>query len=102
MPEGMLENFDLWAVFGGFFQLLFTARFLVQWIASEREGRSVIPLSFWYLSLFGSLGLFCYALIRRDPVFVVGQAFGNIVYLRNLTLIYRERRKAAATPDKKP
>jgi lipid-A-disaccharide synthase-like uncharacterized protein len=72
-------------------QGLFTARFLVQWIASERAGRSVVPLSFWLLSVAGGGLLLLYAVFRRDPVFIVGQAAGLVIYLRNLYLIYRER-----------
>ena len=83
-----------WVVFGLGGQLMFTARFLVQWIASERVGRSVIPLAFWYLSIGGGLILFAYAVYRRDPVFVLGQSMGLIVYLRNLFLIHAERRRA--------
>lgn len=84
-------NIDSWLLAIGFFgQALFASRFLVQWIASERVGRSVIPVAFWYLSLGGSAVLFSYALMRRDPVFMVGQATGSIVYLRNLALIRRE------------
>ena len=67
-------------------QLAFTARFAVQWIASERAGRSVTPRAFWHLSLAGSAILFGYALHRRDPVIVLGQAFGSFVYFRNLVL----------------
>ena len=83
-----------WVMIGLGGQLMFTARFLVQWIASERAGRSVVPLAFWYFSVFGGLILFCYALYRKDPVFVLGQSMGLFIYLRNLWLIYGERRGA--------
>ena len=73
--------------FGG--QLLFTARFVVQWIVSERKKRSVIPLPFWYLSLVGSLVLLSYAIHTGDPVFILGLSFNSLVYIRNLWLIYR-------------
>lgn len=92
------NNLDLWAVFGLSFQFAFMARFLVQWIASERQGRSVIPVSFWYLSLIGSTGVLIYGIGRGDIVIILGQAFGTIVYVRNLALIYRERRMAAGAP----
>jgi lipid-A-disaccharide synthase-like uncharacterized protein len=69
------------------------ARFLVQWLSSERQQRSVIPTAFWYLSLIGGGMLLTYALQRRDPVFIFGQCFGTIVYVRNLQLIHRERRQ---------
>lgn len=68
------------------------ARFLVQWLSSERQQRSVIPTAFWYLSLVGGGMLLTYALQRRDPVFIFGQCFGTVVYVRNLQLIHRERR----------
>ena len=77
-------------------QGLFTARFLVQWIASERAGRSVVPLSFWYFSVAGGGLLLVYAILRRDPVFILGQAGGLVIYLRNLCLIYKERGKRKA------
>jgi len=81
----------LWLVIGFCGQALFSMRFVVQWIASERRGRSYIPVAFWYLSLAGGLTLLTYAIFRRDPVFIVGQAFGLLVYGRNLALIGRER-----------
>lgn len=85
----------IWKAVGFFGQMLFAARFLVQWISSERLGRSVIPLAFWFLSIGGGGILFAYAVYIRDPVFIVGQTFGVFIYSRNLYLIYRERRKAA-------
>jgi lipid-A-disaccharide synthase-like uncharacterized protein len=91
-----MENAETWILALGFSgQALFGSRFLVQWIASERQGKSVIPLAFWYLSLGGAAILFSYALIRRDPVFMLGQATGSIVYLRNLALIRKENRPGA-------
>lgn len=72
-------------------QGLFSARFFVQWIASERAGRSVVPLSFWLFSIAGGGLLLLYAIFRKDPVFIVGQGAGLIIYLRNLFLIYKER-----------
>jgi lipid-A-disaccharide synthase-like uncharacterized protein len=87
-------NLDLWAVFGVTFQTAFMARFLVQWIASERQGKSVIPISFWYLSLIGSTGVLVYGIGRGDVVIILGQCFGTVVYVRNLALIFRERRTA--------
>ena len=83
-----------WVVIGLGGQLMFTARFLVQWIASERARRSVVPLAFWYFSLGGGLILFAYAVHRWDPVFILGQSLGVFIYLRNLWLIYAERRRA--------
>ena len=72
-------------------QVLFFSRFLVQWLASEKKGRSVVPLSFWYLSIGGGGLLLVYALWRKDPVIVLGQAVGLFVYVRNLMLIHRRR-----------
>jgi lipid-A-disaccharide synthase-like uncharacterized protein len=72
-------------------QALFSMRFLVQWWASERERRSVIPLAFWFFSVAGGITLLSYAIYRQDPVFIVGQAGGLIIYTRNLYFIYRER-----------
>ena len=72
-------------------QVLFFSRFLVQWIASEKKGKSTIPLSFWYLSIGGGGLLLVYALWRKDPVIVLGQAVGLFVYVRNLMLIHRRK-----------
>jgi lipid-A-disaccharide synthase-like uncharacterized protein len=81
----------LWIGIGLFGQALFTSRFLVQWIASERRGQSVIPLAFWWLSLAGGATLLAYAIWRGDPVFILGQSMGLVVYGRNLALIRRSR-----------
>ncbi|HVT02400.1 MAG TPA: lipid-A-disaccharide synthase N-terminal domain-containing protein [Thermoanaerobaculia bacterium] len=89
-------NWDLWVAFGFAGQLLFTLRFLVQWITSEKSGRSVIPVYFWYFSLGGGLILSVYAWHKRDPVFFLGQSVGLIVYVRNLMLIRTEGRKLKA------
>lgn len=85
----MKENF--WYLLGFLGQGMFFMRFLYQWIVSERKGKSIIPIQFWYLSLGGSLLLLAYAIYRRDPVFILGQTLGMFVYSRNLHLIYRER-----------
>jgi lipid-A-disaccharide synthase-like uncharacterized protein len=79
-------------VLGAFAQALFASRFIIQWIASEMAGRSVIPLAFWYCSLGGGLALLSYAIYREEPVFIAGQLPGIIVYSRNLYFIYREKR----------
>jgi lipid-A-disaccharide synthase-like uncharacterized protein len=91
-----VTRLDWWVLMGFVAQGLFAMRFLVQWIASERAGRSVIPLAFWIFSICGGLLLLVYALYRKDPVFIAGQAFGVFVYLRNLHFILRERRMAAS------
>jgi len=81
----------LWLVVGFGGQVLFMGRFVIQWLVSERSGRSVIPVSFWYFSILGALVLLVYAAHRRDPVFVAGQLLGVLIYLRNLRLIWLER-----------
>lgn len=81
----------LWLAIGFIAQFCFFLRFFIQWITSERQGWSVIPVSFWYLSLAGAAGLLCYALYRRDPVFIVGQSMGLFVYTRNLVLIKKQK-----------
>jgi lipid-A-disaccharide synthase-like uncharacterized protein len=76
-------------------QGFFSMRFLVQWIASERKKESVIPIYFWYFSVGGGLTLLIYAILRTDPVFIVGQGAGLLVYSRNLYLIWRKRERLA-------
>jgi len=80
---------SIWMCLGVVGQALFSGRFLVQWIASERTGRSVLPVAFWYFSLLGGTALLIYAIHRRDPVFIFGQAAGLLVYARNLHLHLR-------------
>jgi len=91
-----MDRNTVWLGIGLFGQALFSLRFLVQWLQSERARRSVMPVAFWYFSLGGGVTLLAYAIYRADPVFIIGQAFGLIVYLRNLKLIRKERRRAAA------
>lgn len=86
-----------WLMLGFAGQAMFTMRFLVQWISSERKGRSVVPLAFWFFSLAGGAILLSYAIYRADPVFIVGQLTGLFIYTRNLQLIIRERREAPDT-----
>jgi lipid-A-disaccharide synthase-like uncharacterized protein len=86
--------------FGG--QAMFSMRFVIQWLASERARRSVVPVLFWWFSLGGGVTLFVYALYREDPVFMVGQGFGLLIYLRNLWLIRGERRAADMLPGPQP
>jgi lipid-A-disaccharide synthase-like uncharacterized protein len=80
---------QVWLSIGLLGQALFSARFLVQWIASERRKRSVVPRAFWYFSVGGGLTLLAYAIYRRDPVFILGQGAGLFVYARNLWFIHR-------------
>ena len=86
----------IWIIIGFAGQALFSARFIVQWLASERVKRSIIPTAFWYFSLAGGLTLFAYAIHKQDPVFIAGQGLGLIVYLRNLYLIRAGRQKVEA------
>jgi len=96
MLEKLLD-IDAWVVFGLLGQLFFTARFAVQWVASERSGRSTVPHAFWHFSLAGGSILFLYACFyRHDLVFTLGQAAGLLVYARNLMLIRRASGAAAA------
>ncbi|WP_420861995.1 lipid-A-disaccharide synthase N-terminal domain-containing protein [Algirhabdus cladophorae] len=101
MVEGLFEFLHVhswtefwWIVIGLGGQLMFTGRFLVQWIASERQRKSVIPLAFWYLSIAGGAVLLAYAIYRKDPVFILGQSMGLFIYLRNLWLIRAEAKGA--------
>jgi lipid-A-disaccharide synthase-like uncharacterized protein len=88
-------NLDWWVLLGFVAQIMFTLRFAVQWVASERAGHSVVPLAFWLFSIGGGVLLLIYALYRRDPVFIAGQAFGVFVYLRNLQFVLRDRTRNA-------
>ena len=96
LHDVFVMQFDAWVALGFVAQALFSMRFLVQWIASERAGRSVVPMAFWVFSIGGGLMLLGYAMYRKDPVFIVGQAFGVFVYLRNLQFVLRGDRQGAA------
>jgi lipid-A-disaccharide synthase-like uncharacterized protein len=85
----------VWLIVGFLGQACFSARFLVQWIVSERRRQSIVPIHFWYFSVAGGVILLAYAVHRLDPVFILGQAAGLVVYLRNLYLIARQRRAGA-------
>jgi lipid-A-disaccharide synthase-like uncharacterized protein len=82
-----------WLIVGLVGQTMFPLRFLVQWIASEKKGESTIPIYFWYLSLAGGLILLLYAIHIHDPIFILGQSMGSIIYIRNPMLIYRKQKK---------
>jgi lipid-A-disaccharide synthase-like uncharacterized protein len=86
-------KFSPWLILGLIGQLMFFLRFFVQWVVSEREKKSVIPVSFWYFSLSGSAILAVYAIHIQDPVFILGQSLGFIIYVRNLMLIKKERER---------
>jgi lipid-A-disaccharide synthase-like uncharacterized protein len=91
----MMTPEHLWLTVGFLGQAFFSARFLVQWIASERKKESVIPISFWFFSIGGGFTLLIYAIYRLDPVFILGQGAGLFVYLRNLYLIRRKQSRLA-------
>ena len=86
-----IAKFDFWLAFGIVAQLVFTGRFLVQWIASERAGRSVVPLAFWVLSMVGGMMTLVYGVQKREPVIIMGQVLAVFIYVRNLMLIFRGR-----------
>src|SRR6478736_4181636 len=86
-----VAKFDVWLAFGLVAQLLFAARFLVQWIASERAGKSVVPMAFWFFSIGGGLMTFIYGIVKREPVIILGQFLANIIYVRNVMLIWKNR-----------
>jgi lipid-A-disaccharide synthase-like uncharacterized protein len=92
-----IAKFDFWLVFGLAAQLAFAARFLVQWIASERAGKSVVPLAFWFFSIGGGLMTLVYGLVKREPVIIFGQLLSNIIYVRNLMLIFKNRQQGSQT-----
>jgi lipid-A-disaccharide synthase-like uncharacterized protein len=92
----------IWLTLGFAAQLMFSMRFIVQWLASERARRSIVPETFWYFSFLGGAMLLAYAIYRVDPVFIMGQATGLLIYARNIHLIWTNKREAAATPEVAP
>lgn len=95
-------NIDIdktWLAIGLLGQALFSARFIVQWLQSERVKRSVIPSAFWYFSMAGGATLLAYAIHRRDPVFIIGQGTGLIIYFRNLQFLWRDRKESRAAGE---
>jgi lipid-A-disaccharide synthase-like uncharacterized protein len=95
-----IAKFDFWLAFGLVAQLLFTARFLVQWISSERAGQSVVPMAFWFFSMGGGLMTLVYGVVKREPVIILGQAMATVVYVRNIMLIVKNRGKASRTLER--
>ncbi|MFA5984442.1 MAG: lipid-A-disaccharide synthase N-terminal domain-containing protein [Methylococcaceae bacterium] len=87
-----MDKETIWLGVGFLGQALFSARFIVQWIKSEREKKSVFPVAFWYFSITGGMTLLAYALYREDPVFIVGQLTGLFIYFRNLYFIVYEKK----------
>jgi lipid-A-disaccharide synthase-like uncharacterized protein len=95
-----VAKFDFWLAFGLVAQLLFTARFLVQWISSERAGQSVVPIAFWFFSMGGGLMTLVYGLAKREPVIILGQAMATVIYVRNIMLIMKNRATRSKTLDR--
>jgi len=92
-----VAKFDFWLAFGLIAQLLFTARFVVQWISSERAGQSVVPMAFWFFSIAGGMMTLVYGIAKREPVIIIGQAAATVIYVRNIMLIVKNRGKASKT-----
>jgi lipid-A-disaccharide synthase-like uncharacterized protein len=97
-----MTTWTFWIVIGFVGQALFTARFVVQWLVSERKRDSVVPVAFWWLSLMGGTALLAYATWRRDPVIIAGQAMGLVVYVRNLMLVGKARRRSVRRSRSSP
>ena len=98
----MIFTLTLWTAFGFLGQAFFSMRFIIQWIKSERTRQSVIPVAFWYFSVLGGATLLAYAIHREDPVFILGQAGGLLIYARNLYFIHHKRQEAGAGNDQAP
>jgi lipid-A-disaccharide synthase-like uncharacterized protein len=91
-----VDKESIWLAVGFLGQALFSARFLVQWLKSEKEKKSVFPIAFWYFSIAGGVILLAYAVYRKDPVFVLGQLSGLFIYVRNLYFVFYERKNLSA------
>jgi lipid-A-disaccharide synthase-like uncharacterized protein len=98
--EVFVAKFDFWLGFGLIAQLLFTARFLVQWISSERAGQSVVPMAFWFFSMGGGLMTLVYGIAKREPVIILGQSMATVIYVRNIMLIMKNHAKGSKTLDR--
>ncbi len=92
-----VAKFDFWLAFGLVAQLFFTARFLVQWISSERAGMSVVPMAFWFCSMGGGVMTLIYGIAKREPIIILGQALATVIYIRNIMLILKNRRRQSET-----
>jgi lipid-A-disaccharide synthase-like uncharacterized protein len=96
--QGIWHKIDWWVALGMLGQIIFAGRFVVQWLASERAGRSVVPYSFWTMSILGSVLVFVYALVRKDVVFILAYSLNVFIYVRNIMLIHRHRAVMASQP----
>ncbi len=95
-----MDNNTMWLIVGFLGQAMFSARFLVQWLASEKQKKSVIPVMFWYFSILGGSTLLVYAIHKEDPVFILGQGSGLLIYARNLYFIVRHAKEEKLTAEK--
>jgi lipid-A-disaccharide synthase-like uncharacterized protein len=95
--EVFVDKFDFWLAFGLVAQLFFAGRFIVQWISSERAGKSVVPFAFWIFSMGGGLMTLVYGFVKREPVIIFGQGVATLIYIRNIMLISRERKQDQPT-----
>jgi lipid-A-disaccharide synthase-like uncharacterized protein len=95
LHDVFVAGIDGWVILGFVAQAMFMMRFVVQWVASERAKRSVVPIAFWFFSVGGGILLLVYAIYRKDPVYIAGQGLGLIIYARNLWLIFMEHRRSA-------
>lgn len=99
MKDFTLDSTHIWLIIGFFGQAMFFMRFFVQWLASERAKKSVIPNAFWYFSLLGGTILLSYAIYRQDPVFIAGQSIGFLIYSRNLYFVHKNKALDKAVAD---
>lgn len=97
LHDVFVKQLDFWVILGFVAQFLFTMRFIVQWLASEKAKASVIPVAFWVFSLGGGFLLLVYSIARQDPVFIAGQGLGLLIYIRNLMLIRKSTKRAAGS-----
>ena len=100
LNDVFVARFDFWLAFGLLAQVLFGMRFLVQWISSERAGKSVVPMAFWFFSVGGGLMTLVYGIVKREPVIILGQALPTIIYVRNIMLILKNRASGSQTLDR--
>ena len=98
--EIFVAKFDFWLAFGLVAQLAFAARFLIQWIMSERAGKSVVPMAFWFFSVAGGTMTLIYGLVKREPIIIFGQLLSNIIYVRNIMLIWKNHARGSQTLDR--
>ena len=100
LHDVFVGNLD-WGILVGYVaQMLFAMRFVVQWIASERAGRSVVPMAFWFFSMGGGLMTLIYGVVKREPVIIVGQGLATLIYIRNIMLIVKNRGRPSETLDR--